>query len=284
VIYNDTSEWLSCIFQHNLNVFYPSSDKFRILNQNAEDLIQRLPEEIDLMIDPDRRSKSVREYFFRHCSPDVTQLAETLHQRSGKTLIKASPMIDLRSGIRELKGCKEIHVLAVQNEVKEVLFLIDPAPNTEDPLITTANHLNREWEEFSFRLSEESDCPSPAVTENFPGFLLEPNAALLKAGAFKTLGNHFQLTKISANTHLYGAEEMIEFPGKIYQVLARAEKKQLKKWAPDGKINVVCRNHPLKPDQIKSRYRLKDGGDLYLLCYRDHQQQPIMVVAKTYRP
>tara|TARA_R110000868_G_scaffold58741_2_gene180964 strand:- start:3595 stop:4800 length:1206 start_codon:yes stop_codon:yes gene_type:complete len=218
-----------------------------------------------LFVDPARRgSGNQKMYQLKDLEPDVSQNWDILKAKAKVILIKASPMLDIRAALKELPEINEVHVVAVKNEVKELLFLYS---GKHEPLKVVATELgSKSVQQFSFKVEEETNA---TVNYSLPQkFLVLPYACILKGGAFKSFAQQFGLNKLHPHTHLYTADELTgPVHGRVFEVLEelKLDKKTLKTRFPNGKVNVLTRNYPIKPDQIKKRYKLKDGGDDYLI-------------------
>ena len=129
---------------------------------------------------------------------------------------------------------------------------------------------------------KEEHSASP-VYGNYKQFIYEPNSSIMKAGAFNKVAEIFNVSKLANNTHLYTSNEIIEsFPGRIYQVIDTVNKKSIKAYAKDGKINVITRNYPLNPQELKKKWKLKDGGRYYLLAFSDQNNKAQMIIANRF--
>ena len=253
-------------------------------NTTAEAFFSATKDKFDLVyIDPSRRSKGNQKIFrLADCTPDITQLQEIIFNKADLLLVKASPMLDILQGIKELKHVAKIYIVAVDNECKEVLFLCRKGHETDPDieavdLKTSSDELNP----FRFSLSQEKN----SVADFSPPlrYLYEPNAALLKAGAFKLIAQRFALKKIQRHTHLYTSDKLIEdFPGKVFkiEVLVKADAKNVRQHFPDGKGNVVTRNYPLSPEQLKKKTGLKDGGEKFLIGFSGDTKKFTAVCAR----
>lgn len=175
--------------------------------------------------------------------------------------------MDITKGLKELESVKEIHVVAVNNDVKEILWIIE-GNNQAEPLLKSINLKNSGDEVFIFKRSDENSIQ--------PGFsiplkyLYEPNAAILKAGAFKTIGNQYHLKKLNEHTHLYTSEKKVKFPGRIFKILSvyPYNKKSITALQAD-KANVTIRNFPVSVADIRKKHKIKEGGNLYLFFVKD---------------
>lgn len=260
--------------QHNHHVLGASGIVY--YHKTAEDFIEKALPGYDLIfIDPSRRSENTRKVFrLADCTPDVTLLQDLLFQRTTHLLIKASPLLDLQQGLREIKHVKSVTVLSVENEVKEVLFFAEKSFSGEPSI--NAVDLSRNGDvqtHFSFTAEEEKQAQSKL--EEPQRYLYEPNASILKAGAFKLIGEKYDLTKLAVNTHLYTSTEFISgFPGRTFRVdVLNPDAKQVKEFLPHGQANVATRNYPLTPDQIKKKLGLRDGGEKFVLAFSSSKKK-----------
>ena len=160
----------------------------------------------------------------------------------------------------------DVYVVAVKNEVKEVLLLgtMDNGQWTMDKVTITSIDLDRPELAFTFTREEEQNCPFTFHLSPFT-FLYEPNAAILKAGAYKLVAQRFDLQKLDVNTHLYASQTLVaDFPGRVWKVKAKGERLMAK----GEKANVLVRNYPMTAEQLKKKLRLSDGGETYIIGCR----------------
>lgn len=278
--YVEHSEWLCDVFQHNHPLL--GNGAIEVINASAEDYLSRFESRGHFFIDPARRDVSKKQVFhFENCSPNVLELLPLFQSRADLLLIKAAPMIDITLGLKQLQHVHQIHVVSVKNEVKEVLFLLD-FKEISEPLIKCVN-LRSEHPAFSFTLSGEKDLE--VTFSSVKKYLYDPNSAILKAGAFKSLTSIYDVDKLAPNTHLYTSDQLIEgFPGRVFEVVASdVGKKELGKHLPEMKANVVNKNYPIKPEELKKKLRLKDGGDWFVMGYRDLHEVPRIALSKRIR-
>ncbi|GAB5524275.1 MAG: SAM-dependent methyltransferase [Roseivirga sp.] len=241
-------------------------------HDQAESFLKSLAKRVDLIyLDPARRgaqnSKVVR---FEDCEPNVIELLPELRRHSESILIKASPMLDIKGAINDLGEVTAVHVIADRNEVKELLFFIDENASVNPEVHTINLRPEGEWR-FSFDYERESGLLTQFGTVS--DFIYEPNAAILKAGAFKSIGEQFpSMAKLHANTHLYTSDGLIEnFPGRVFQVLdtLQMNKKQLRRKLPEMRANISVRNFPMSVEQIRKKTGLKGGGEDYVFGLTD---------------
>lgn len=229
-----------------------------------------------IYIDPSRRNRENKKvYYLADCEPDITQHFSLLFSKAPNILIKTGPLLDISAGLRQIPNVREIHIVAISNDVKEILWILENG-FTEEPLVKTLNFKNDAVQEFQFRLNAEKTAN--ANYGKTKRYLYEPNASILKSGAFQYLGNHYNLEKLHPNSHLYTSNELISFPGRVFQVIDTLEysKKALKKLNLK-KANISTRNFPDSVQAIKKKLGLKDGGNAYLICTTDVNQNLIIL-------
>ena len=218
-----------------------------------------------MYIDPSRRdAQKNKKFLIEDCSPNVIKHQNLFFKHAKNVLIKMSPMLDISVGITALKHVKTVYIVAVKNEVKELLFHQEKDFDGTATIQTLNSHRNGD-EQFSFEIAEEENAE--ATFSSPKTYLYEPNAAMMKSGAFKLISEKFKLDKLDPHTHLYTSDEKIEdFPGKIYQIsnCYPYQKKPLKKAIGGLKANVKTRNFSEKIETLKTLFKLSDGGDLYL--------------------
>lgn len=248
----------------SINLHYHVKDAVEFLNDSGKhyDLI---------FIDPSRRTASQKKVFrFADCVPDVIDLQSELYRHTDRVMIKASPLLDIQLGIKDLKCVSRVIVVSVDNECKELLFLCDR--NFDGEASIECYNIDNNFTSavtppaFEFRFSDEK---STSVQTSDPFDLVyEPNASIMKAGAFKSIAKAFNLRKIQANTHLYTSDNLInDFPGRTFKVKEYVKlDKSLREKFPDGKANILLRNFPSTVEDIKKKTGLTDGGRLYLIC------------------
>ncbi|MEO6346709.1 MAG: class I SAM-dependent methyltransferase [Aquaticitalea sp.] len=230
-----------------------------------------------IYVDPSRRHDSKGKVFFlKYCLPNVPKELDTLFAHSNNIMIKTSPLLDISVGMSELKHVKSIHVVAVNNEVKEVLWILE---NNFDanPILNTVNIKAKDNEYFEFSSADES---TSEANHSLPlKYLFEPNAALLKAGAFNSIATKLKLFKLHKHSHLYTSETIIDFPGRCFRIESffPYNKKQIKE-ANIKKANITTRNFPESVQTIRNRWKIKDGGNIYLLFTTNMLQEKIVLV------
>lgn len=266
--YVEQQEELVNIARLNFPLLFEAST-YTIIHGDALNYLSSVSGNYDcLFVDPARRGKGNKKlYKFQDCEPDVVANWPLLKRKAGQILIKASPMLDLSMAKIEIPDIQEMHILSVKNEVKEVLLLYKSNSHFSSTKMFAheLDPMGKHTFEFTF---EEESAAQPRIEGPF-NYLIMPPAAVLKAGAFKTFALRHELAKLHPHTHIYTSQDFpAGVPGRVFQVMGeiKLNRKTLQAAFPDGKANVLVRNHPLKAVELKTRYRLKDGGEDYLIA------------------
>lgn len=230
-----------------------------------------------IYIDPSRRHETKGKVFFLNdCLPNVPKHLGLLFKSSNNILIKTSPLLDLSIGINELKYVKTVHIVAVNNEVKELLWVLEHQFEGKTS-IETVNIKKEKTEHFSFYLKDEKTFESKY---NLPlSYLYEPNASILKSGAFDSISNKLNLFKLHKHSHLYTSEKLINFPGRTFKIekVITYNKKEIKKLSII-KANITTRNFPESVQIIRKKFKIKDGGNNYLFFTTNAENKKIVLV------
>lgn len=275
VFHCEIDEGLSEIAAHNFGAL--GANNIVSIKGDGIEFLERSKTKFDwVFLDPSRRNRSKGKVFrLSDCLPNVPDNLELLLDRSDHVLIKTSPLLDISIGLRELREVVEIHIVAVQNEVKELLWFLKKGVK-DGVSIYAVNFNGPKKEVFTFKYGEEKR----AVTSyGFPeGYLFEPNASILKSGAFKTIGNRFGLKKLHEHSHLYTSKEWMDFPGRrfLIEAVVPYNKKTIQKLKLE-KANITTRNFPENVESIRKKLKIKDGGDVFLFFTKDMDGKLVMI-------
>lgn len=277
VIHCEINEDLSRIVAHN---YKQLKTNIKTVATNGISYLKTVNESFDwIYLDPSRRHDSKGKVFFlKDCEPNVPEHQEFLLSKTNNILIKTAPLLDISVGLNELKDVQSIHVLAINNEVKELLWIIEKH-NTKNTKIITCNIKQNEQQVFEFNLFDEKNT---ITNYSLPlQYLYEPNAAILKSGAFNSIAKQFSLNKLHKHTHLYTSNELINFPGRVFKIenIVDYNKKSLKDLAFE-KANITTRNFPESVQQLRKKFKIKDGGELYLFFCTNKVGNKIVVQTK----
>jgi 16S rRNA G966 N2-methylase RsmD len=280
VYYVERNPELAEIVAHNLGVFEISN--VEVIHSEAETFLKTFSTVDAIFVDPARRNQNNNRVFkLNDCEPNVVQLLPNLLNAAPKILVKTSPLLDIRATIRELKSVSEVHVVAVDNDCKEVLYLINRDLAFERIKITGVNILKEDRQVFDFSYEEEENTSAPIGP--ISDYLYEPNAAILKAGAFNVISGKFSVLKLHRNTHLYTSSQLVsDFPGRKFKVeaISKYDKKEVYQLLKASKANISIRNFPEPVQQIRKKLGLQDGGDLYLFATTDQNNKRVIIITR----
>lgn len=267
VIHCEIDKNLHEIATHNFKIL--ETKNIRTFAENGLEFLKNCDRDFDwIYLDPSRRSKTKGKVFqLSDCQPDVVGHLELLFSKSKSILLKTAPLLDISMGIRELNSIIEVHIVAVNNEVKELLWVLKKGFSGEIS-VKTVNFAKSGMQTFNFTLSEEKSVTS---TYSMPlQFVYEPNAAILKSGAFKSIGMKFKLKKLHQHTHLYTSEKLLDFPGRRFELVNVVDytTRSIKE-LHIKKANITCRNFPDSVITIRKKHKIKEGGDLFLFFFKN---------------
>ncbi|WP_281228895.1 THUMP-like domain-containing protein [Flavobacterium aquiphilum] len=230
-----------------------------------------------IYIDPSRRNDAKGKVFMlKDCLPNVPENLDFYFQKSDSILIKTAPILDITAGISELKHIKSIHIVAVDNEVKELLWELNK--NYEGNIsIKTVNVLKEKQETFDFILNEIHEQPSFSLPQKY---LYEPNSSIMKSGGFDQVGVSYELNKLHKHSHLYTSTENKSFPGRVFEIKNSFayNKSTMKQHLENQKANVTTRNFSDSVESIRKKWKIKEGGDLYCFFTTDENNTKIVLI------
>lgn len=258
-------------------------DHIQVHQTTMEDFLQEM-EAVDVIYaDPSRRdTHGSRVVGLEDCSPNILLYKDILLRKSRLLMLKLSPMLDIKRALAQLPETIEVHVVAVDGECKELLFLLEK-DKSEDVKFMAVNLKNDQCETFSFMMKEEVGA-LPTYAKDVKKYLYEPNAAILKAGAFKSVALRYRLEKLHPHTHLYTSDIQLEtFPGRCFQVakvLSVKDALRLKDEMP--KANVSVRNFPLSAEELRKKLKLADGGEVYLYGTTMEKDRKVVILCRKF--
>ncbi|MEN9323047.1 MAG: hypothetical protein RL699_827 [Bacteroidota bacterium] len=265
---------LSATVQHNFEVFNIKNVEFVV--GDSLDYLQESPQQFDwIYLDPSRRNEAKGKVFMlEDCLPNVPENLDVLFAHSSNILLKTAPILDISSGVKSLQCVDEIHVVAVENEVKELLWILrKSAANT--PRICTLNFTKNGTEHLDFDWEDKENCVlSLPLT-----YLYEANSAIMKSGKFSSVAAQFGVSKLHEHSHLYTHDEQVDFPGRTFKIEACVpyNKIEMKKLAL-SKANISTRNFPDSVEVIRKKWKIKDGGATYCFFSTDRNNQKIVLL------
>lgn len=262
VLHCEINPELSDIAHHNFKVLRQKN-----IECHAEDglsFLKKSTTKFDwIYVDPSRRNdKKGKVFLLEDCLPNLPEHLPLLFDKTENILVKTSPLLDIKKGIEELDFMKEVHVVAVNNEVKELLFILEKGYGGSIK-IKTADLYQKQTNTFDFELGKEQEVQTDFGAPS--SYLYEPNAAILKSGGFKSVASTFGLKKLHPHSHLYTSDKLIEFPGRRFFIERSLpySKKSFKSMGM-SKANITTRNFPMSVAELRKKHKIKDGGNRYL--------------------
>lgn len=283
VTYIERQPELCELAKHNFNIL--NKKHIEVIRVETEKYFAEM-EHVDwIFIDPARRSSSGKKVvLLSDCEPDVSALSSVLFEKANKVMIKLSPMMDITAAVYELPHTAEIHVISIENECKEIVLILDQSIHSNQKINTINFGKSHVTQVLEYFLEDETNAVA-SYTSEVGDFLYEPNASVMKSGAFKLIANRFELHKLHKNTHLYTSDKLLlEFPGRVFKVQncwnnSKKELKSMLEKAP--KANISVRNYPLTVDELRKKLKIKDGGETYLFaCTLSNETKTIIECLK----
>ena len=240
-------------------------------HQDSVSYLQQMQPVDCIYLDPARRDGyGGKTVAISDCEPDLCQLEELLVTKARTVLVKLSPMLDLSLALKELRYVCEVHIVTVQSECKELLLILSKDSLVPEVRIHCVQLLaGGEQRNYVFTQEQERSADCPLVSA-VGAYLYEPNASILKAGAYRSLTQAYPVKKLHASSHLYTSDSLVtDFPGRTFKVIAVAGfgKKELKNLLGGlEKANLTIRNFPSSVAELRKRLKLKEGGDDYLFA------------------
>lgn len=278
VCYVEQHPELVRLAQHNFDVLGASNINSR--QAKTEIFLKENQEHFDLIyLDPGRRDPQQKRVFhLSDCQPNILEIKDQLLRAADRVLLKTAPMLDLNLAAAALETVTRIWVVSVDNECKELLYLLEKTglPGPDIPIEVVC--LGARPTSFVFTRKEEQDA-RPTISEP-QRYLYEPDAAILKSGAFKSFAVRFGLNKLHPNTHLYTSETCVSnVPGRCFTIEAvlKYDRKAVRALIPEGRANVAARNFPDAPPAMRKKLGLGEGGDWYLFGATDAADRKILL-------
>lgn len=259
-IYIEKDEELFNIAKHNFIALH--CDNIECINSTAENYLQIIPNCDMIYLDPARRNPSGKKIFIiEECQPNIFEMKHSLLAKCTTLMLKLSPLMDIKAALTKLPETRIVYIISVKNECKELLLILgkEKFENTEIKCINLP-----QGEIFSFLPKDEE---SAQIKYNYPlSYIYEPNASIMKSGAFKSVALRYGVQKLHINSHLYTSEKLIqEFPGKIFQVVSTHTAKAAN-FKDIKQANLTVRNFPCSTEELKKKLKIKDGGDIHLFA------------------
>lgn len=266
------------IAAHNFKIL--RAENIKTFQGNGIEFLKVSAKHFDwIYLDPSRRDEHGGKVFqLNQCTPDISDNLELLFSRSENIMLKTSPLLDLKAGIIELKHVSEIHIVAVDSDVKELLWILKKGYQGKVE-IKTIDFQKSETQLFETTFSNnQSEVPLSLPLK----YLYEPNPAIMKSGMFRELAVQTNTLKLHSNTHLYTSETIKNFPGRKFEVseILAFNKKVLKQRLKLKKANITTRNFPKPVEVLRQELKISDGGNSYLFFTTNLKNEKIVLVCK----
>jgi 16S rRNA G966 N2-methylase RsmD len=276
VVHCEINTELSKIVKHNFQQL--KTNNINCYAGDSFETLSKLNTHWDwIYIDPSRRNDIKGKVFMlKDCLPNVPENLNFYFEKSDSILIKTAPILDISAGISELKHIKSIHIVAVDNEVKELLWELNK--DYQGPIaIKTINIAKEKTEKFEFNLNENKNLSNFSLPQTF---LYEPNSAIMKSGGFDQVGQFYDLNKLHKHSHLYTSEIPKKFPGRIFEIknCFSYTKMKMKKYLENKKANITTRNFTDSVESIRKKWKIIEGGDLYCFFTTDINNNKIVLI------
>ncbi len=274
--------------EKDLELQFIAQHNFKCLQAKVEshftdgiEYLKHTNQSFDLIyVDPTRRNENnTKVVKLDEYTPNIILYLNLLLEMGKQILVKTSPLLDIRQAMEQLPQLKEIHVIAVNNECKELLFLIDANSNQKQTPIICKDLLK----DFTFKFDNEQELNYKINLSLPQNYIYEPNASILKAGGFKSIGVSFKLSKLHANSHLYTSENYIkDFPGRCFKLntICRLNKKEIQMTIKSKKANISKRNFPNSVNEIRKKLGLNDGGNDYIFATTLMNEEKRLLICK----
>ena len=276
VIHCEIEEELSNLVQHNFEILGIQNVQCEL--GDSYSYLEKTNSKYDwIYIDPSRRNDTKGKVFMlKDCLPNVPELLPFYFTKTDNILIKTAPILDISAGLLELSNVKRIHIVAVENEVKELIWELSKSFSGATT-IKTINSTSEKSEEFSFELNSNTQFPNYDLPKKY---LYEPNSAIMKSGGFDEIGIQYQLDKLHQHSHLYTSEKKIDFPGRVFEIqeVISYTKREMKSFLENKKANITTRNFPDSVEEIRKKWKIKDGGNVYCFFTTDMNNHKIVLI------
>jgi hypothetical protein len=257
--YFEINKELSAIAKHNFNIL--GNSNVHCFDKNGLDAVLKKGYEV-IYADPSRRhDKKGKVYLLADCEPNIPQNIHQLLDQCEVLMLKTSPMLDVSAGLTELDCVSQIHIVAINNEVKELIWILKKGLDVQ-PDVFTVNFKTNSSETFNFKWNAKGE-----TSYNEPlKYLYEPNAAILKSGAFELISEEFKVEKLHKHSHLFTSKCLQRFPGRsfIIEQVIPYSKSEIRKNINFLTANITTRNFPESVAALRKKWKIKDGGNRYL--------------------
>lgn len=276
VVHCEINPQLSAIVQHNFQQL--NATNIECCAGDSLETLTKWNRKWDwIYIDPSRRNDTKGKVFMlKDCLPNVPENLDFYFENANAILIKTAPLLDLSAGLSELKNVKNIHIIALENEVKELLWELHKDYSGKIALKTV--HINKGTiDNFEFLMRQDSVFATYSLPKKY---LYEPNSAIMKSGGFDAVAVQFNINKLHKHSHLYTSDRIIDFPGRIFEITASFmyNKTEMKNQMSGRQFNITTRNFSETVENIRKKWKIKEGGNSYSFFTTDQNNNKIVLI------
>ncbi|WP_108822259.1 class I SAM-dependent methyltransferase [Dysgonomonas sp. Marseille-P4361] len=282
-IYVEQQEELTEIATENFQTLGLSNAE--VINQDSVSYLRTMPKVDTIFIDPARRNNvGKKTVLIEDCTPNLIEIEDLLEEKAKeKVIIKLSPMLDITLALNTLEGITDVHIVSVNNECKELLFVKDKRVGEQPVQFHCINIRNDKTDTYIFT-KEQEESAKINYRSNAGKYLYEPNASILKAGAYKSIVQSYGIDKLHVNSHLYSSDVLMkDFDGRILLInnILSFSKKDIKDHLSKiGQANITVRNFPLSVQEIRKKTKIKEGGDIYIFATTMTDEKKVLLVCE----
>ncbi|MDH6308699.1 hypothetical protein M2451_001265 [Dysgonomonas sp. PFB1-18] len=279
-VYVELQPELAAIARHNFEVL--GLNNATVVNSNGTDYLTDMQPVSMIYIDPARRDDTGKKtVLISDCTPDILAIEDLLDEKADMVMIKLSPMLDISLAVRSMRNISDVHIISVNNEVKELLFI--KRKTADKTLYHCINIAGNNTDSYTFsREGEETAIVNYASQPD--KYLYEPNTSILKAGAYKSIAAEYSFRKLHPSSHLYTSDELrTDFQGRRFEIehICSLSKQDIKEYLSKiGQANITTRNFPLSVQEIRKKTKLKEGGDIYIFATTLSDDRKVLIVCR----
>lgn len=280
VTYVERQEELCEIAAHNFPLL--NLNHIIVHNKDGVEYLREMSPVDYIFLDPARRNEhGGKTTAISDCEPNVAELENLLLSKSKQVMVKLSPMLDLSLAVKELQHTQEIHIISINNECKELLLILGKEQIQDQKIPIFCINLSQKGKQLFIFNREQEQSSECIYTSQLATYLYEPNASLLKGGAYRNIASTYSIKKLHPNSHIYTSDSLIEdFPGRIFRIInfCGFNKKEIKEHLGDlKKANITIRNFPTSVSELRKRLKLADGGNTYLFASTLSDQTKVLI-------
>jgi precorrin-6B methylase 2 len=278
VVYIEKDPEIASIATYNFSLM--GLENIEVICQSAQKIIKEWNSPLDyIYLDPSRRVGSRKVFKLEDSEPNLLEIQEDMLSKSDVVMAKISPMVDLKHALKQMKNIIEVHVLAVENDCKEILMLSGHSDEKVDARILTANFTQGKIQKFqsTYNAEQNIECEHGISGQ----FIYDPNAAIRKAGLFRSVCQDFSLKKPANNSHIYfGSSRIPDFPGRVFELIEVIPYHKFIKQRLFKKANIAIRNFPLSVAEIRRETNILEGGDIFIFGTTDRNKNVFFVICQ----